>query len=515
MRETRSVFANIRYFRSTSGALAGMGLVITPLNTPRRFKPLAQPMETPQNLGGRELVWRFDGGDITSDGGALLLKRLEQRTGIVRRFAACFTDYRRPGQIEHPLLDLVTQRVFGLALGYEDLNDHDQLRSDPMLAAALGKDDLKGEQRRRKQDRGKALAGKSTLNRLELTAPDYEGCPLRTDSDKPETKKIGVDPESIDTLLVDLFLEAYAQVPDRIILDLDATDDTLYGNQEGRFYHGYYHDYCYLPLYVFCGEHLLCSRLRMSNIDASADSVEELEPMVARIRQRWPSVKIWLRGDGGFCREKLMAWCQSEGIDYIFGLAQNARLKKLIEAQMAEAEKQHAETKAPARVFSEFFYSTKDTWSRERRVIAKAEHLDQGGNPRFIVTSLSPEEMAAQELYEKVYCARGECAENRIKEQQLDLFADRTSTGKMWSNQLRLYFSSITYVLMQTLRRTALAGTELEKAQCGTIRLKLFKIGAQVRVTVRKVWISLSGNYPYAALFTTVLTHLETGRVPS
>lgn len=488
-----------------------MGLVITPLQTPRRFNPLAQPLEASQKLGGRELIWRFDGGDITSDGGALVLKKLEERTGIVRRFAACFTDYRDPKQIEHPLLDLILQRVFGLALGYEDLNDHDELRRDPMLAVALSKDDVKGEQRRRAQDRGKALAGKSTLNRLELTAPDYDGSPRQKVSDKPETKKIVVDPESIDAFLVELFLEAQEQAPDRIILDLDATDDVLYGHQEGRFYHGYYHDYCYLPLYVFCGEHLLCSRLRRSNIDASADSVEELEPVVARIRQRWPAVKIQLRGDAGFCREKLMAWCEHEGMDYIFGLAQNSRLKKLIEEQMAQAEKQYGETKAPARVFSEFFYATQDTWSRQRRVIAKAEHLDKGANPRFIVTSLSQEQMGAQELYEKGYCARGECPENRIKEQQLDLFADRTSTGKMWSNQLRLYFSSIAYVLLQTLRRTALAGTELEKAQCGTIRLKLLKIGAQVRVTVRKIWISLSEGYPYAALFAHVLATLEAG----
>jgi hypothetical protein len=487
-------------------------MIITPLETPRRFNPIDQPLGTPQKLGGRELVWRFDGGDITSDGGALLLKKLEEQTGIVRRFAACFTDYRKADQIEHPLLDLVTQRVFGLALGYEDLNDHDELRSDPMLAVALNKDDVKGEQRRRAQDRGKALAGKSTLNRLELTAPDYEGAPRQPDSSKPETKKIGVDPQSIDALLVDLFTEAHRQVPDRIILDLDATDDILYGNQEGRFYHGYYRDYCYLPLYVFCGEHLLCARLRTSNIDASADSVEEMEPIVARIRQRWPAVKILLRGDAGFCREKLMAWCEREGIDYIFGLAQNPRLKKLIETQMAQVEKQYQETQAPARLFSEFFYTTKDTWSRERRVIAKAEHLDKGANPRFVVTSLSAEQMAAQELYEKGYCARGDCPENRIKEQQLDLFADRTSTGKMWSNQLRLYFSSIAYVLLQTLRRLALAGTELERAQCGTIRLKLLKIGAQVRVTVRKIWISLSSAYPYAALFTGVLATLEAGR---
>jgi len=490
-----------------------MGLVIAPLQTPRRFDPIAQPLAASQSLGGRELVWRFDGGDITSDGGALVLKKLEERAGIVRRFAACFTDYRKADQVEHPLLDLVMQRVFGLALGYEDLNDHDVLRSDPMLAVALSKDDVKGEKRRRTQDRGKALAGKSTLNRLELTAPDYEGSPRQKESNKPETKKITVDPESIDTLLVDLFVEAHEQAPEQIVLDLDATDDTLYGNQEGRFYHGYYHDFCYLPLYVFCGEQLLCARLRMSNIDASADSVEELEPIVARIRQRWPAVNILLRGDGGFCREKLMAWCEREGIGYVFGLAQNERLKKLIEPQIQEAQKQYEATKAPARVFTEFRYATNETWSRERRVIAKAEHLDKGSNPRFVVTTLSPEETAAQELYEKIYCARGECPENRIKEQQLDLFADRTSTGKMWSNQLRLYFSSIAYVLLQTLRRTALVGTEWEKAQCGTIRRKLLKIGAQIRVTVRKVWVSLSSGYPHAVLFSQVLTQLETGPV--
>ena len=496
-----------------SCVLIGMGLVITPLQTPRRFNPLAQPLATPQKLGSRDLVWNFDGGDITSDGGALLLQQLEHRTGIVRRFAACFTDYRKSDQIEHPLLDLIGQRVFGLALGYEDLNDHDELRRDPMLAVALNKDDVKGQRRRRARDRGKALAGKSTLNRLELTAPDYDGSPRQKGSDKAETKKIVVDPESIDALLVDLFLEAHQRVPEKIVLDLDATDDILYGNQEGRFYHGYYHDYCYLPLYVFCGEHLLCARLRRSNIDASADSVEELEPLIARIRQFWPAVKIQLRGDAGFCREKLMAWCERQGLGYVFGLAQNDRLKKQIEPQMAQAEQQYQETKAPARVFTEFFYATQDTWSRERRVIAKAEHLDKGANPRFVVTTLSQEEVAAQELYEKIYCARGDCPENRIKEQQLDLFADRTSTGKMWSNQLRLYFSSIAYVVLETLRRTALAGTALEKAQCGTIRRKLLKIGAQIRVTVRKVWVSMASGYAYAALFTQVLTQLEAGSV--
>jgi hypothetical protein len=488
-----------------------MGLIITPLETPRRFTLLAQPLGTVENLGGRELVWRFDGGDITSDGGALVLKKLEEKTAIVRRFAACFEDYRKSDQIEHPLLDLIAQRVFGLALGYEDLNDHDELRCDPMLAVALGKDDVKGQQRRRAQDRGKALAGKSTLNRLELTSPDYSGNPRQKESNKPETKKITVDPESIDALLVDLFLDAHGQAPEQIILDLDATDDVVYGRQEGRFYHGYYHDYCYLPLYVFCGDHLLGARLRMSNIDASADSVEELEPLVARIRQRWPAVRILLRGDGGFCREKLMAWCGREKLDYIFGLAQNARLKKQITPEMAQAAAQYEQSQAPARVFTEFLYATEKTWSCQRRVIAKAEHIAKGANPRFVVTSLSTQQMAARELYEKVYCARGECPENRIKEQQLDLFADRTSTGKMWSNQLRLYFSSIAYVMMSTLRRTALAGTVLEKAQCGTIRLKLLKIGAQIRVTVRKVWVSLAGSYPHAALFAQVLDTLGAG----
>jgi hypothetical protein len=321
-----------------------------------------------------------------------------------------------------------------------------------------------------------------------------------------------VDPESIEALLVDLFLEAHATAPDQIILDVDATDDLLYGKQEGRFYHGYYKDYCYLPLYVFCGEHLLCSRLRRSNIDASADSVEELEPIVARIRQRWPEVKITLRGDSGFCREKLMSWCERQGIDYVFGLAQNTRLKKQIEAEMVQAEEGYRQTQSPTRVFTEFSYSTKDSWSCERRVIAKAEHLDKGSNPRFVVTSLSAEQAPARPLYELVYCGRGEM-ENRIKEQQLDLFADRTSTAKMWSNQLRLYFSSIAYVLLKTLRRIGLAGTDLEKAQCGTIRLKLLKIGAQVRVTVRKVWVSLSGAYPYAALFARVIANLEAGCV--
>jgi len=497
-----------------------MGLVVTPLDTPKPTPTECRPQpHSLGNLGSRELVWRFDGGDITSDGGGLLLKQVEERTGIVRRFAACFTDYRVADRIEHPLVDLLAQRVYGLVLGYEDLNDHDELRRDPMLAVIIGKDDPKGEQRRRAQDRGKALAGKSTLNRLELTPADFDpdGPWLASDAARGEEppgqipkrqyKKIVMDPESIDQLLVDLFVEAHAEPPQRIILDLDATDDPLHGEQEGRFFHGYYQEYCYLPLYIFCGEHLLCARLQTADMDPAADAVPEVKRIVAHLRAHWPAVRIMLRGDSGFCREKLMAWCESQGVDYAFGVAQNERLNREIEAELAEAARLYEQTKQAARVFKDFRYQTKQSWSRERRVVGKAEHLEKGANPRFVVTSLSAEEFPARALYEDLYCGRGEM-ENRIKEQQLYLFADRTSTHKMWSNQLRLYCSSIGYVMLQSLRRLGLAGTEMAKAQCQTIRLKLLKIGAQVRVTVRKVWVSLASGYPYAELFTRVVNNL-------
>jgi len=507
-----------------------MGLVVAPF-PPSWTTPTDCPLapHSSGKLGSRELVWRFDGGDITSDGGGLLLKKVEERTCILRRFAACFADYRSADRVEHPLVDLVAQRVYGLALGYEDLNDHDELRRDPMLAVILGKDDPQGQRRRRVRDRGKALAGKSTLNRLELTPADFDPdhpwptspVPGGGENQGEETpaqvpprqyKKIVMDPESIDRLLVDVFLEAHAEAPQRIILDLDATDDPLHGNQEGRFFHGYYKGYCYLPLYIFCGEHLLCARLQMANIDASADSVPEVARIVAHIRAYWPAVQIVLRADSGFCREALMAWCESQGVHYVFGVAQNTRLNQEIETELAEAAQIHEQTRQAARVFKEFLYKTKDSWSRERRVVAKAEHLDKGANPRFVVTSLSAEEWPAQTLYEDLYCGRGEM-ENRIKEQQLYLFADRTSTHKMWSNQLRLYWSSMAYVVLQALRRLGLEGTEMAKAQCQTIRLKLLKIGAQVRVTVRKVWISLASGYPYAALFARVMDNLA-GAIP-
>jgi hypothetical protein len=440
-------------------------------------------------LGRRKIVGRFDGGTISSDAGGLLLRECERATGIVRQFGRCFTDHRDPEQIEHTAEELVAQRVYALALGYEDLIDHDALRHDPLLAALVGKVDPAGERRKRKADWGKALAGKSTLNRLELTK---EGA---TSSER--YKKIEVNPAAVESFLVEAFLQAYDDPPTEIVLDLDATDDLIHGNQEGRFFHGYYDGYCYLPLYIFCGQFLLCAKLRSSNIDSSEGAVEEVERIVAQIRRRWPQVRIILRGDSGFCRERLMAWCEGNDVGYILGLARNSRLVGRVQESLEQAQALYEQTHRPARFFTEFPYRTLDSWSRERRVVGKAEHLEKGANPRFVVTSLSGD---PGQLYEEVYCARGEM-ENRIKEQQLHLFADRTSAATMRANQIRLWLSSVAYLLMHAVRRLALKGTELAKAQCETIRLKLLKIGAQVRITVRKVWVSLAGGCPQQNVF--------------
>ena len=450
-------------------------------------------------LGRREIVADFDGGDISSDGGALLLRQTETLTGIIRQFADCFTDHRNPDLIEHTVQELVAQRVHALALGYEDLNDHDDLRRDPLLATVVGKADPTGKTRQRPRDRGKALAGKSTLNRLELTPPD-------ADSDS-RYKKITCRTHDVERLFVTLFLQAHARPLERIVLDLDATDDPIHGHQLGRFFHGYYKNYCYLPLYIFCGDHLLCARLRPSDLDASAGSVKPLKRIIAQIRQAWPQVKVVIRADSGFCREEILRWCEENGVDYVIGLAQNPRLVAAIAAELAQVRERCEATEQPARTFAELRYRTLDTWSRERRVVAKAEHLAKGPNPRFVVTSLSPEGRAARLLYEEDYCGRGEM-ENRIKEQQLHLFADRTSARTMRANQIRLFFSSMAYVLLEALRRLGLAGTELACAQCQTIRLKLLKIGALVRVTVRKVWVQLSSGSPYAAVFRRVHANL-------
>src|SRR4051794_5807526 len=451
-------------------------------------------------LGSREVLADFDGGDISSDGGALLLRKTERLTGVIRQFAACFTDHRNPDLTEHTVEELIAQRVYALALGYEDLNDHDDLRRDPLLATVVGKADPKGKARRRPRDRGKALAGKSTLNRLELT-------PVGADEGS-RYKKIVCRTHDVERLFVSLFLQAHSRPPERIVLDLDATDDPIHGHQLGRFFHGYYKGYCYLPLYIFCGDHLLCARLRPSDIDACAGAVKHLRQIVAQVRQAWPQVQITIRADSGFCREEIMAWCEANDVDYVLGLAQNTRLKAMITTEAEQARLEFERAKEASRVFTDLQYRTLDSWSRERRVVAKAEHLAKGANPRFVVTSRAPEGRAAKPLYEEDYCGRGEM-ENRIKEQQLHLFADRTSAATMRGNQVRLFFSSIAYVLLSALRRLGLAGTDLATAQCQTIRSKLLKVGALVRVTVRKVWVRMSSGCPYADVFRRVHANLS------
>ena len=395
------------------------------------------------------------------------------------RFADCFRDRRRPDLIEHTVATLVRQRVFGIALGYEDLNDHDELRHDAVMAVLAGKLES------RRKDCA-PVAGKSTLNRLELSREE----PTRY-------HKIAYEATAVEALLVRLFLEAHARPPQQIILDLDATDDPLHGHQEGRFFHGYYDCYCYLPLYVFCGRHLLAAKLRRSDIDASAGSVEEVARIVEEIRARWPFVRVLLRADSGFARETLMAWCEDNRVDYVFGLARNARLVAMIEAELADAKAVAERSGRPARRFKDFDWSTRDSWSRERRVVAKAEWTQGEANPRFIVTSLKRAEAEGRHLYEEVYCARGDM-ENRIKECQLDLYADRTSAATMRANQLRLYFASMAYVLMCALRRIGLVETIFADATCGTIRLKLLKIGALVRSSVRRIRIAMPSACPAA-----------------
>jgi hypothetical protein len=427
---------------------------------------------------GRRIEASFDGGTITSDAGALLLGAADRAIGLVGRFATCFVARRRADLIEHGVATLVGQRVFGIALGYEDLNDHDHLRHDPAMAV------LAGKLTARRSDCA-PVAGKSTLNRLELSRPE----PTRY-------HKIAHDGAAIERLFVDLFLEAYARAPKQIILDLDATDDPIHGHQEGRFFHGYYDGYCYLPLYVFCGRHLLAAKLRRSNIDASAGAVEEVARIVAQIRARWPSTRILLRADSGFARETLMGWCEGNQVDFLFGLARNGRLVGGIEAELAEARAEAETSGKPARRFKEFMWSTLDSWSRRRRVVAKAEWTQGEANPRFVVTSLKAREITARHLYEKVYCARGEM-ENRIKEAQGDLFADRTSAATMRANQLRLWFASMAYVLMCALRRIGLPHTQFAEAACGTIRLKLLKLGALVRVSVRRVKFAMASGCPW------------------
>jgi hypothetical protein len=458
-----------------------------------------------QGLGLRKVVADFNGGEVTSDAGGLLLREVAERTKILQEFSGCFVDYRNPDQIEHSVVELVSQRVYGIALGYEDINDHDDLRRDVLLATLVGKVDPTGAARPRKRDRGYPLAGKSTLNRLELAPAGVES--------KHRYHKIVCQPEKVDQFFVDTFMDSYPKRPKRIILDFDATDDPLHGGQEGRFFHGYYGCYCYLPLYVFCDDHLLCARLRPSNIDASYGALDELIRIVGQIRQRWSDVQIIVRGDSGFARDDLMTWCEDNGVDYIIGLARNSRLVRQIRKQLKKAKKQHWRTGTAARYYRDFKYRTLKSWSRTRRVVGKAEQLSKGENPRFVVTSLLREDFDAKALYEDLYCARGDM-ENRIKEQQLGLFADRTSSSWFSANQLRLWLSSVAYVLLSELRRVGLKGTDLARAQCTTIRTKLLKIGARVSLSVRRVWIRCATGCPYQRLFAMALENLRAHYAP-
>jgi hypothetical protein len=439
---------------------------------------------------GRRVEASFDGGMITSDAGGLLLGSTDRVIGLVDRFARCFKDHRDADLIEHQVRTLVGQRVFGLALGYEDLNDHDHLRHDRLFAVLLGKLEAK-------RSDCAPIAGKSTLNRLELS---------RTGPTKYH--KISHDGTAIENLLVDLFVEAHRRAPRQIVLDLDATDDPLHGQQEGRFFHGYYDTYCYLPLYVTCGRHLLAAKLRRSNIDGSAGAEVELARIVGRIRASWPSVRILVRADSGFAREHLMVWCEANGVDFVFGLARNERLAKEIGWHMARAETESRRTGQPARRFKDFQYTTRKSGSRRRRVIGKAEWTQGEANPRFIVTSLSRDQVKARHLYEKIYCARGDM-ENRIKECQMDMFADRTSAATMTANQLRLWLSSMAYVLLCALRRIGLQQTRFAKASCGSIRLALLKIGAVITTSVRRIKIAMASGCPYQHAFRQAHARLE------
>jgi len=476
-----------------------------------------------QALGSRRVEADFSGGHLSSDGGVLLLRETDRHLGLCDKLARCFSDTRDERFVEHSLPVMVRQRVLGLALGYEDLNDHEQLRTDPLLAAACENPDLLGQSRRHEQDRGKALAGKSTLNRLELGA---------VANSTGKYRKIKADADAIRDLLLEEGVKAIPRKSRVIVLDFDATDDPIHGNQEGRFFHGYYRNYCYLPLYCFCGDIPLWSELRTSDRDGSQGTLDALQHIIPAIRKRLgDEVKIIIRGDSGFCRDELMTWIEEQaGVHYVLGLARNKRLEALLQPTFQTLHASHAaaceaargegrEEPHAARAFGEFSYQTKDSWSRARRVIGKAEILGEKQNPRFIVTDLTGDEEWAEDLpgltdgralYEKFYCARGDM-ENRIKEQQLDLFADRTSTTPFAGNQLRLWFSTFAYLLVASLRGIALQGTVLAKATAGTIRLRLFKVAAMVVVSVRRVHVRLASAFPLQEIFRQASARLGSG----
>ena len=456
-----------------------------------------------QGSGRRTVTAAFDGGRISSDGGLVLLREVDRIRRLTSRFSECFVDARDPGRIEHSVEELLRQRVYGLALGYEDLNDHDTLRHDSLLAEVVGKAEPTGNGRSRPRDRGKPLAGKSTLNRLEWG--------LQAAAAEHRYHRIALDSEAAEDFFVEVFLDSFEEAPEQLVLDFDATDNPLYGRQEGRFFHGYYDHFCYLPLYVFCGKHVLVAQLRRSNIDASAGSLEVLQRLVSKIRAVFPNVSILFRADSGFARDGLMSWCEQNDVDYVVGLARNPRLERMLEPSFEQAEQLCAESGEPERVYADLRYRTVDSWSCERRVVGKAEVTLRGPNPRFVLTSLRAETHGSKEIYENIYCARGE-AENRIKEQQLDLFSTRTSGQQMRVNQVRLWISALAYTLLSELRRLGLAGSSMANAWCETIRLKLLKIGARIRITTRRVWVSLTTAHPSEKIFSHCFERLQNQR---
>jgi hypothetical protein len=428
----------------------------------------------------RSVVARFDGGKITSNGGGLLLQQVDKRIGLLHRFSNCFRDGREQRRVRHGVREMLAQRVYGLALGYEDLNDHEQLREDPLLMLLAGS-----------AQPDQPLAGKSTLNRLELGEGELAA--------EDRYKKVQYDAAGIDELLVKIFLEAHREAPPEIVIDVDATDLALHGHQEQRFFHGFYNHYCYLPLYIVCGEHLLGVRLRPANLDASAGSLEEIERIEDQIRQAWHHTRNIMRENSEHYREALLSWCEANQVDYAFGFARNERLRRIIDTEMQQAAALRQRTGQAARVFTEFAYQTNDSWSQPRRVVAKAEQIEGKENPRYVVTSLAADVWPPQKLYEELYCARGDM-ENRIKE-QYSLFAGRVSSATLRANQLRLYLSAAAYILMSGFRRLALADTGWARSQCQTIRLQLLRVGAQVRITARKVWVSMASSYPHWRTF--------------
>ena len=421
-------------------------------------------------LKNRKVIANFNGGSVTSDAGGLLLREADRQLDLLSTIAKVFPDARDQSKVQHSILTMLRQRVFGIALGYEDLNDHDTLRKDIALQTMVNTDT--------------DLASSPTLCRFEHTA----------------ARKIAID---IHKKIIDNFIASHKNPPKEIILDFDATDDLIHGLQEGRYFHGYYGDYCFLPLYVFCGKQLLVSYLRTSKKDAAHHFWAILSLLVKRFRQSWPDVKIILRADSGFCRHQALTWCEKNNVYYIVGIARNKRLEKLLQPHIQQAKKLFEDTETKQRLFAELNYSA-DSWTRERKIIGKAEYTDKGSNPRFIVTNLFGK---PQDLYDNGYCARGDM-ENRIKEVQLNLFSDRTSCHDWWANQLRMLLSSLAYIYIEHIRRTMLIGTELENSQVNTIRLRLFKIGAVVVRNTRSVRFSLSSYFPLQKLFSDVYAKL-------